>query len=163
MLTVAAKITGMRPVLVVTFQAQQIAYVINANWKIVKGNPVIDSDPPIIIEHAEFSLSLGKKSIKIITPLYLIVIQSLLILFPLGSLLTSILQVSITLFDNSIACQLNILLLLVIEKSIVVRHTCTVHNLFRRAFVLNSNFGIYGGCHQSTKDSRRISALTLFV
>ena len=37
---VAAKIMEMGPVLVVTFQAQQIAYISDANGKVVEGDPV---------------------------------------------------------------------------------------------------------------------------
>lgn len=39
---VAAKIMEMGPVLVVTFQAQQIAYIADANGKVIEGDPVSD-------------------------------------------------------------------------------------------------------------------------
>ena len=37
---VAAKIMEMGPVLVVNFQAQQIAYIADANGKVIEGDPV---------------------------------------------------------------------------------------------------------------------------
>jgi hypothetical protein len=66
----------MGPVLVVNFQAQQIAYIADANGKVIEGDPVSSANDFLV-----FIMSLFRnKSIESIIYLHLVVIQPFLIL-----------------------------------------------------------------------------------
>ncbi len=67
----------MGPVLVVTFQAQQIAYIADANGKIIEGDPVRDYHHFLNISYL---FILRTTSIELIIYLHLVVIQLFLIL-----------------------------------------------------------------------------------
>lgn len=80
---VAAKIMEMGPVLVINFQAQQIAYIADANGKVIEGNPVnnfIDFRGKIIVCFSFVSIFFRNKLIELIIFLHLVVIQLYLIL-----------------------------------------------------------------------------------
>ena len=63
----------MGPVLVVTFQAQQIAYIADSNGKVVEGDPV--SHSLYLFSSILFDISFRNKSIESIIFLHLVVIR----------------------------------------------------------------------------------------
>jgi hypothetical protein len=70
----------MGPVLVVTFQAQQIAYIADATGKVIEGDPVCDNHLFKYFLSRFFLFLLRNKLIELIIYLHLAVIQLFLIL-----------------------------------------------------------------------------------